>query len=250
MKKIISIIFLFVLITNGYAQSKTVVLDISHDTDSAYTRVNPYIFEQYKNIVEDEIGVTLIINKNKELTDEMLDRADVLIILSPLNKNRNTAKNDLTTVEKESVVKYVKEDGKLIIFVDEEHRVDMELFGGNDIIKPFGMEYGPDLAMKPDVGATSIVSEIVGKEYELSYSGSRSLTGGTPISYRNGEDKQVHGAYVKLENGGTIVAFGETMTGLFMGGRTMSLPNGMTITWRGKDDQLFMKELIESLLKL
>lgn len=248
-KKIILAAFLSVLIINGYAQSKTVVLDVSHETDSTYKRSNPEIFEQYADIVENKIGARLVINKDKEVNSEMFADTDLLIILSPLDRNRNTTKNNLTVVEKESVVKYVKEGGKLIIFMDEEHRVDMELFGGNDVVKHFGMEYGLDLPMKPDVGATSIVSEIVGKEYELSYSGSRSLTGGTPISYRNGEDKQVHGAYVKLENGGTIVAFGETMTGLFMGGRTMSLPNGMTITWRDKDDQLFMKELIEGLIK-
>ena len=94
-----------------------------------------------------------------------------------------------------------------------------------------------------------MTTEAIKNEYELSYSGSRSLTGGTPISVRNGDKKVVHGAYVKLDNGGTIVAFGETMTGLFMGGVEMSLPNGMKIIWKGKDDQLFMQELIEWLLK-
>ena len=34
-----------------------------------------------------------------------------------------------------------------------------------------------------------------------------------------------------------------------MGGVEMSLPNGMKIIWKGKDDQLFMQELIEWLLK-
>ena len=135
------------------------------------------------------------------------------------------------------------------MFMDEENRVNMESFGGNDIVKPFGMEYGLDLPMKPDVGATSLVTEAIKNKYELSYSGSRSLTGGTPISVRNGDEKVVHGAYVKLDNGGTIVAFGETMTGLFMGGVEMSLPNGMKIIWKEKDDQLFMQEFIEWLLK-
>ena len=94
-----------------------------------------------------------------------------------------------------------------------------------------------------------MTTEAIKNEYELSYSGSRSLTGGAPISVRNGDEKVVHGAYVKLDNGGTIVAFGETMTGLFMGGVEMSLPNGMKIIWKEKDDQLFMQELIEWLLK-
>lgn len=248
-KKIFLALLLSVLMMNGYSQTKTVVLDVSHETDSTYKHSNPNIFKQYKDIVENGIGANLIINHYMELNGDMLRKADVLIILSPLDRNRKTPKNDLTTLERESVVNYVKNGGKLIIFMDEEHRVDMEKFGGNDILKPFGMEYGLDLPMKSNIGATSVVLEIVGEMYELSYSGSRSLSGGTPISYRNGEDKQVHGAYVKLENGGAIAAFGETMTGLFMGGITMTLTSGMTITWRGKDDQTFIKELIKGMLR-
>lgn len=250
MKKILITVALLVLAINAYSQNRTVVLDVSHEVDTAYTYVNPNMFEQYKELIEKKIGANLIINKDKELDRTMLAETDVLIILSPLKKDRSTQKNNLTFIERESIVNYVKNGGKLIFFMDEEDRVEMELFGGNDIIKPFGMEYGLDLPMKPDIGATSVVSDVVRKEYELSYSGSRSLTGGIPISYRNGEEKNVHGAYVKLENGGTIVAFGETMTGLFMGGVEMSLPNGMKIIWKGKDDQLFMQELIEWLLKV
>lgn len=250
MKKIVFTIALLVLtIVSSYAQKRTVVLDISHEIDTAYTYVNPNMFEQYKELVGNKIGAELIINKDKEVDNAMLANADVLIVLSPLKKDRTTKKNNLTSVERDAIVNYVKNGGKLILFMDEENRVNMESFGGNDIVKPFGMEYGLDLPMKPDVGATSLVTEAIKNKYELSYSGSRSLTGGTPISVRNGDEKVVHGAYVKLDNGGTIVAFGETMTGLFMGGVEMSLPNGMKIIWKEKDDQLFMQEFIEWLLK-
>jgi len=250
MKKLVFTIALLALtIVSSYAQKRTVVLDISHEIDTAYTYVNPNMFEQYNELVGNKIGADLIINKDKEVDKAMLANADVLIVLSPLKKDRTTKKNNLTSVERDAIVNYVKNGGKLILFMDEENRVNMESFGGNDIVKPFGMEYGLDLPMKPDVGATSLVTEAIKNKYELSYSGSRSLTGGTPISVRNGDKKVVHGAYVKLDNGGTIVAFGETMTGLFMGGVEMSLPNGMKIIWKGKDDQLFMQELIEWLLK-
>jgi hypothetical protein len=250
MKKLVFTIALLALtIVSVYAQKRTVVLDVSHEIDTAYTYVNPNMFEQYKELVGNKIGAELIINKNKEVDNAMLANADVLIVLSPLKKDRTTKKNNLTSVERDAIVNYVRNGGKLILFMDEENRVNMESFGGNDIVKPFGMEYGLDLPMKPDVGATSLVTEAIKNKYELSYSGSRSLTGGTPISVRNGDEKVVHGAYVKLDNGGTIVAFGETMTGLFMGGVEMSLPNGMKIIWKGKDDQLFMQELIEWLIK-
>lgn len=248
MKKILITILVSMLTIGMYAQNKTILLDISHEIDTAYTHVNPNMFEEYNDVVSNKVGANLIINKDRLLDEEVLSKVDLLIILSPLDKKRELAKSNLTDVERQSIVSYVKNGGKLIIFMDEEDRVDMEAFGGNDIVKPFGMEYGLDLPMKPDIGATSLVTDAVKNKYELSYSGSRSLTGGTPISIRNGEGNHVHGAYVQLDNGGTIVAFGETMTGIFMGGVEMLLPNGMTIVWKGKDDKVFIQELMKWLL--
>lgn len=248
MKRILIIALLTILAISLQAQRKTILLDVSHDVDTAYTNVNPNMFDEYKEIVNNKMGANLCINKDKEVNSKTLSDADLLIILSPLDRKRETPKNNLTEVERQAIVEYVENGGKLIIFMDEDDRVDMEAFGGNAILRPFGMEYGQDLPMKPDIGATSLISEAVKNEYELSYSGSRSITGGTPISVRNGEGKHVHGAYVKLDNGGTIVAFGETMTGIFMGGVEMKLKNGMTIVWRGKDDKQFMQELMTWLL--
>jgi len=249
MKRLLFTLALTVLVNVVKAQEKIILLDVSHDMESAYTRVNPNMFEEYKKLAGNIIDTKLIINKDKELNENILSKVNVLIILSPLVRERTTAKNNLTTTERASIVHYVRNGGKLIIFMDEEDRVDMEAFGGNDIVKPFGMEYGLDLPTKPDIGATSLVNEVIKNNYELSYSGSRSLTGGTPISLQNGKDGHVHGAYTKLENGGTIIAFGETMTGIFMGGVEMKLPNGMTIVWKGKDDKIFMQEMIEWLLR-
>lgn len=249
MKKILFILTLAMYTLGGYSQQKTVLLDVSHEIDTAYTRVNPNMFEQYKDLVGNKIAANLIINKDKELSQETINKADVIIVLSPLDRERTTPKDNLTTTERKDLVSYVKNGGKLIFFMDEEHRVDMQAFGANDVLKPFGMELGLDLPPKADAGATSLVTDLVKNEYELSYSGSRSLTGGTPISRMNSEDGHVHGAYVRLDNGGTVVAFGETMTGLFMGGVEMTMTNGMKIVWKGKDDQKFMQELIEVLLK-
>lgn len=249
MKEILFSFILIMLAISVNAQKKTILLDVSHEIDTVYTKVNPNMFVEYEEMVGKKINASLIINKDKELDDVILAKTDVLIVLSPLDRHRITSKNNLTFIEKDAIVNYVKNGGKLIIFMDEEDRVDMEAFGGNDIVKPFGMEYGLDLPMKPDIGATSLITDAIKNNYELSYSGSRSLVGGTPISLRNGEGEHVHGAYVRLDNGGTVVAFGETMTGIFMGGVEMQLPNGMTIVWKGKDDKIFMQELIEWLLK-
>lgn len=129
MKKVLFTIVLAILTISLYAQKKTVLLDVSHEMDTAYTKVNPNMFEQYKDIVGNKIGADLIINKDKELNQAILTETDVLIVLSPLDRNRNISKKNLTSVEKESIVCYVKNGGKLIIFMDEEDRVDMETFG-------------------------------------------------------------------------------------------------------------------------
>ncbi|MDR1644507.1 MAG: GldG family protein [Tannerellaceae bacterium] len=168
MRKILSITLLALLTHTIYAQKKTILLDVSHEIDTAYTYVNPKMFEQYEDMVENKIGANIIVNKDNVLDESLLAEIDVLIILSPLKKDRDIPKNNLTHIEREAIVNYIRNGGKAIVFMDEENRVDMESFGGNDIVKPFGMEYGPDLPMKPNIGATSLVTEAIEKEYELS----------------------------------------------------------------------------------
>lgn len=87
------------------AQKKTVLLDISHEDKSQYTAVNSQIFEQYKEIIENKLEATLVINENNELDSTYLANADVVIILSPLSPK--TSKN-LTQTERVSIVGYVK----------------------------------------------------------------------------------------------------------------------------------------------
>ena len=250
MKKFVSLLVaVFILVTlpiTGFAQNKTVLLDVSHDQKSEYTNVNPQIFEQYQEIVENKLGASLIINEDKELNSTLLANADVVIVLSPLSKK--TLKN-LTSVERVSLVSYVKEGGKLIFFTDEDNRMDIEEFGANEVVMPFGMMFGADLPHMRDVMAISFIGEVIKGKYELPYTGSRELTGGIPLSVMNAEGGHVHGAYTKLDNGGKIAAFGETMVGLFMGGIKMKRRNGETIIWGGKDDKQFMQELISWMLK-
>lgn len=246
MKRVLFFTILTVLAISVNAQKKTVLLDVSHDEKTQYTNVNPQMFEQYLEIVEGKLGATLVINEDKELNASELAKADVVIILSPLSKQ--TLKN-LTQTERTSLISYVKDGGKLILFTDEDDRMDSEAFGANDVVKPLGMEFGGDLDNIRDVMAISFVGEVIKGKYELPYTGSRELTGGIPLSVRNTPGGYVHGAYTKLDNGGKIAAFGETMCGLFMGGVEMKRRNGESIIWSGKDDKLFMQELIAWMLE-
>lgn len=228
------------------AQKKTVLLDVSHDEKVQYTNVNPQMFDQYYELVEEKLDASLVVNEDKELDAALLAAADVVIVMSPLSKK--TLKN-LTQIERTSLVDYVKNGGKLIFFTDEDHRMDIDAFGANDVVEPFGMKFGGDLDNMWDVMAISFIGEVIKGRYELPYTGSRELTGGIPLSVRNSPGAYVHGAYTKLDNGGKIAAFGETMCGLFMGGVEMKRPNGESIIWSGKDDKQFMQELIAWMLE-
>ena len=104
MKKILFIILMATCTISISAQKKNVIIDVSHDVDTIYTYVNPNIFNLYKDIVEKQMGANLIINKDKELNEALLSEADLLVILSPLNRERVTTKRDLTSVERKDIV--------------------------------------------------------------------------------------------------------------------------------------------------
>lgn len=127
--------------------------------------------------------------------------------------------------------------------------MDVNTFGANEVINPFGMNLGGDLDHITNVMAVSFIGEVFKGKYEVPYTGSRELTGGIPLSVRNSAGGHVHGAYMKFDTGGKIAAFGETMVALFLGGVSQTRRNGEIITWGGKDDKQFMQELIAWMLK-
>jgi hypothetical protein len=249
MKKalVILIVFAGFIFTETSAQNKVVLLDISLEDKSEYLKVSPDIFTYYRDVVENQLGAKLIINEDQDVDSKILEKTDVLIVLSTLSGV--TAKKTRSEKEIRSIVNFVKTGGRLIFFTDEDRRMNMETFGANEIVKPFGMEFGNDLPMVRNVGAISFVGEFIKGRYELPYSGSRELTGGVPISVMNAEEGNVHGAYVKLDNGGKLAAFGETMVGLFIGGVEFKMPDGSVLVWKGKDNYQFMKELIAWMLE-
>lgn len=248
MKKAIVILIAFagVIYTESGAQSKVVLLDISLEDKSEYLRVSPEIFDNYKDIVENQLGAKLIINEDQEVDSKILERTDVLIVLATLTGT--PVKKARSATEINSIVSFVKNGGKLIFFTDEDKRVNIESFGANEIVRPFGMAFGNELPYSGNAGAISFIGEFIKGRYDLPYSGSRELTGGTPISVMNAEGAHLHGAYVTLDNGGKLAAFGETMVGLFIGGVEFTRPDGTTIVWKGKDNYQFMNELIAWML--
>ncbi len=244
MKKIIVLLISFVSLffAEAIAQDKVVLLDISHEDKSAYLNVSPYIFTDYRDVVENQLGATFILNEERTIDSDMLEETDVLILLSTLDGT--TTKKTRSANEINAIVNFVKSGGSLIVFTDEDRRIDMDAFGANEIVWPFGMEFGDDLPGIRNAGAVSFIGEFIDGRYELPYSGARELFGGIPLSVKNAEGGHVHGAYVQLDNGGKVAAFGETMVGLFIGGVSFEMPDGNTIVWKGEDNKQFMKELI------
>lgn len=249
MKNALLILFLFVGLnySETSAQNKMVLLDISLEEKSEYLKVSPDIFTHYRDVLENQLGAKLIINEDLEVDSKLLKKTDVLIVLSTLSG----ATDKKTRSEKEirAIVNFVQRGGRLVFFTDEDRRMNMQTFGANEIVRPFGMEFGSDLPMVRNSGAISFVGEFINGRYELPYSGSRVLTGGIPLSVMNAEGGHIHGAYVKLDNGGKLAAFGDTMVGLFIGGVEFQMPDGSVLVWKGKDNYQFMKELLGWMLK-
>lgn len=240
----------------AFAGGKTVLFDLSHgqcrDIVAGYNSVpgfdtHMHILADYEKFAKDA-GAEFKVNENAELDGKRLENVNVLIMLSPLNKKLG---KDISAIEKKAISDFVKNGGRLLIFVDEEHRVDIEKYGANGITKQFGIEFGKDIDGLPgNCGAVSFKNEIFGGRREVPYSGSRLLTGGIPasVSYEGG---YLHGTYVKLENGGKIFACGEAMVGLLMGypDGERNIHKKMQSRWWGKDSREYMRELIEWALK-
>jgi hypothetical protein len=228
------------------AQQKTVLFDLSHgqcqDTypgHEYYTDIVPL----YKTMIEG-LGAKFVVNDSAEITPAMLKKADVLIMLSPLNKD---LQKNITEQEKKALVNYVRHGRSLLFFVDEEaRRVKLQEYGANDITRPFGIEFGQDVEGLPgNCGAVTFENEIFSGRLEIPFSGARLIKGGIPASVCM-EQGYLHASYVKLKNGGKLFAASDTMVGQLMGytDGTRNKANGMQTRWWGKDSRQFMSELI------
>src|SRR6056297_1771133 len=148
---LISLLGLFFVEAN--AQDKVVLLDISLEDKSAYLNVSPDIFTDYRDVVENELGATFILNEDQAINSNMLKETDVLILLSTLNSE--TPKRTRSVTEVNAIVSFVEKGGSLVIFTDEDKRVDIESFGANEIVRLFGLEFGDELPYSGNVGAMS-----------------------------------------------------------------------------------------------
>lgn len=245
MKKIFTIALVLLALTSCDQEQKKIIFDLSHSqcTD-VYEghETYPLVVPAYTEMAQ-QLGAELVVNEEAEITPQLLKGIDVLVMLSPLS---NKLQKDLTEVEKNTLVDFVKKGGSLIFFVDDNHRVDLSRYGANDVTRAFGIEFGEDVALPGNVGAVSFKNEIFKDRYEIPYSGACVMTGGIPASVCM-EDGWLHSSYVKLDNGGKFFAGGDTMVGLLLGydDGVRKVRNGMETRWWGKDSRAFMTDLLE-----
>lgn len=243
-------IFLVLSCATITTQKKTVMFDLSHgqcqDTPPGheyYTDIVP----DYKALIE-QAGASWQQNDSATITPDLLRNVDVLIMLSPLSKN---LQKNISNTEQNAIINFIRQGGKVLLFIDEEHRVDLRKYGANEITKAFGIELGFDIeGISKNCGAVSFENEIFKKRREIPYSGARAIKGGIPASICL-DGGYLHSSYVMLDNGGKLFVAADAMVEQLMG-----YPDGVRNTfnklqtrWWGKDSRIFMQELVQWVLK-
>jgi hypothetical protein len=167
----------------------------------------------------------------KEVTPQDLKGCDLLFIHIPSAK--------YTPGEVSAISKYIASGGSLFLVMDQDTWSTLEQTGVNDLIRPFGIQFGGESPDSQSGGRTK-AGLITVKSLKISYHGARTVTGGTPFCFNDRSDVHPFGTFKEVENGGKIVVMGDGMVSLYM------------TSWQGVRDyqcQDFMQGVFRWLLK-
>jgi hypothetical protein len=167
----------------------------------------------------------------KGVTTKDLERCDLLFIHIPSAK--------YTPAEVSAISKYITSGGSLFLVMDQNIWSTLEQTNVNDLIRPFGMQFGGE---SPDsqAGGHTKAGLITDKRLKISYHGARTVTGGTPFCFNDRSDAHPFGTFKEVENVGKVVIMGDGMVSLYM------------TSWEGVQDyqcQEFMQDVFRWLLK-
>jgi hypothetical protein len=142
-----------------------------------------------------------------EIKPEDLSDCDLLYIHIPSSK--------YTPGEIKTITRYLNKGGSLFIVMDEDYWSTLEDANANDIISPFGIQFGKE---SPDsaVGGYTKAGVITEKSLKITYQHGRTIEGGTPFCFNNQSEEYPFGVFKTLNNGGKIVVMGDGMTSLYM----------------------------------
>ena len=177
------------------------------------------------------------INRVKYMTNQILKTASSvnaeLFYLKDKIKPENLSDCDLLFIhipsskysidEIQAIIKYLRSGGSLFLVMDEDYWSTLENTNINDIIKPFGIQFGKQ---SPDttLGGITKAGLITEKPLRISYYGGRIINGGTPFCFNNRNEEYPFGVFKKLKNGGKIIVMGDGMVSLYM------------TSWKGVND--------------
>ena len=122
--------------------------------------------------------------------------------------------------------------------MDQDSWSTLEQTNVNDLIRPFGVQFGGESPDSESGGHTN-AGLITDQRLKISYHGARTVTGGTPFCFNDRSDAHPFGTFKEVENGGKIVVMGDGMVSLYM------------TSWEGVQDyqcQEFMQAVFRWLL--
>lgn len=165
-----------------------------------------------------------------EITSEELNQSNLLFIHVPSSRYSER--------EVEAVTEFLEDGGSLFLAMEVDYWSSLEQTNVNDIISPFGIQFGPD---SPDtqVGAITKAGVITGDPVKIPYHGGRIVNGGTPFAFTVGPDEIPFAMYRELDGGGKMVVMGDAMASLYMN------------SWQDVDDyqtEKFMQGVVQWLL--
>jgi hypothetical protein len=128
-----------------------------------------------------------------------------------------------TSGEVKAITQYVKNGGSLFLVMDEDYWSTLESANVNDIIRPFGMQFGkqsPDTSL----GGRTKAGIITTKSLTITYSSGRIIHGGTPFCFNSQNEEYPFGVFKNVKHGGRIIVMGDGMVSLYM------------TSWKGVND--------------
>jgi hypothetical protein len=142
-----------------------------------------------------------------KILPEHLNKYDLLFVHIPSSK--------YTAEEVKAIQDYLAKGGSLFFIMDADYWSTLEQVNANDIISTYGIKFGKN---SPDTlsGGYTKAGLITKKPLKITYHGARTLSGGTPFCFSNQSEKNPFGTFLKIPNGGKIVAMGDGMVSLYM----------------------------------
>jgi hypothetical protein len=217
-----------------------ICMDVAHQQrfwhDPAEPGLDAKVVERVKYMTGEivktaaSVGASLSYLK-KEVHPADLSGCDLVFIHIPAAK--------YTAGEVSAISTYITGGGSLFLVMDQDGWSTLEQTNVNDLIRPFGVQFGGESPDSQSGGHTK-AGVITGQRLKISYHGARMVTGGTPFSFNDRSDAYPFGTFAEVGKGGKIVVMGDGMVSLYM------------TSWEGVEDyqcQPFMQDVFRWLLK-